>query len=206
MVRTHAGDRSDELVAESARAAACGFDYVIIREDEDLRGRNPGEVAAIISQTFREEKPELPVEIILDELSAFSTAIDRLQPGELVVAFCDRTSEVKRILEERRKATEGVRELARRAFESAEKKNSEFEHALHIARAELHQEHEALRRQWSEEQAQAIAQARAEADTRVQAARQPIAQEAARAEADLDARIETFSRQIEDAVLTRRAA
>jgi len=111
-----------------------------------------------------------------------------------------------RILEERRKATEGVRELARRAFESAEKKNSEFEHALHIARAELHQEHEALRRQWSEEQAQAIAQARAEADTRVQAARQQIAQEAARAEADLDARIETFSRQIEDAVLTRRAA
>ncbi len=113
---------------------------------------------------------------------------------------------VARILEERRKATEGVRELAQRAFEAADKKHSEFEHALHIARAELHQEHEALRRQWSEEQAQAIAQARAEADTRVQAAKQQIAEEAARAEADLDARIETFSRQIEDAVLVRRAA
>ena len=113
---------------------------------------------------------------------------------------------VARILEERRKATEGVRELAQRAFEAAEKKSSEFEHALHIARAELHKEHEALRRQWSEEQAQAIAKARAEADIRVQAAKQQIAEEAARAEADLDARIETFSRQIEDAVLVRRAA
>jgi F0F1-type ATP synthase membrane subunit b/b' len=113
---------------------------------------------------------------------------------------------VARILEERRRATEGVRELAQHAFEAAEKKSSEFEHALHIARAELHQEHEALRRQWSEEQAQAIAKARAEADTRVQAAKQQIAQEAARAEADLDARIETFSRQIEDTVLVRRAA
>jgi F-type H+-transporting ATPase subunit b len=113
---------------------------------------------------------------------------------------------VARILEERRKATEGVRELAKQAFEAAEKKSSEFEHALHIARAELHQEHEALRRQWSEEQAQAIAKARAEADTRVQAAKQQIAQEVARAEADLDARIEVFSRQIEDAVLVRRAA
>ncbi len=111
-----------------------------------------------------------------------------------------------RILEERRKATEGVRELARRAFEAAEKRTSEFEHALHIARAELHQEHDALRRQWSEEQAQAIAQARAEADARVQAAREQIGQEADRAEADIDARIETFSRQIEDAVLVRRAA
>ncbi|MDQ1468944.1 MAG: cyanophycin synthetase, partial [Bryobacterales bacterium] len=95
------GDRSDELIAESARAAACGFDYVIIREDEDLRGRAPGEVANIIAQTFRQEEPELPVEIILDELNALSTALDRLMPGELVVAFCDQTSEVKRILEER---------------------------------------------------------------------------------------------------------
>lgn len=111
-----------------------------------------------------------------------------------------------RILEERRKATEGVRELAQRAFEAAEKKNSEFEHALHIARAELHQEHEALRRQWAEEQAQAIARARAEADARVQAAKLQIGQEAARAEADLDTRTEIFSRQIEDAVLVRRAA
>ena len=35
-----------------------------------------------------------------------------------------------RILEERRKATEGVKELAQKAFEAADKKQSEFERAL----------------------------------------------------------------------------
>lgn len=111
-----------------------------------------------------------------------------------------------RILEERRKATEGVRELARQAFEAADKKNAEFEHALQIARSELHQEHEALRRQWSDEQAQIIAQARADADQRIQLAKQQIALEVERAEAALDAKVELLGEQIVQSVTARRAA
>lgn len=111
-----------------------------------------------------------------------------------------------RILEERRNQTEGVRELARRAFEAADKKNSEFEHALQIARSELHQEHEALRRQWSEEQAQIIAQARAEADQKIQAAKQQIALEIQRTEAALDAKVGALSEQIVHSLTARRAA
>lgn len=111
-----------------------------------------------------------------------------------------------RILEERRKATEGVRELARRAFEAADKKNAEFEHALQIARSELHQEHEALRRQWSTEQAETIAKARAEADEKIQIAKQQIALEVAKAEAALDAKVDALSEQIVNSLTTRRAA
>lgn len=111
-----------------------------------------------------------------------------------------------RILEERKKATEGVRELARRAFEAADKKNAEFEHALQIARSELHQEHEALRRQWSEEQAQIIAKARAEADQKIQAVKQQIALEIERAEATLDAKVSALSEQIVHSLTARRAA
>jgi F-type H+-transporting ATPase subunit b len=111
-----------------------------------------------------------------------------------------------RILEERRKATEGVRELSRQAFEAADKKNAEFEHALQIARSELHQEHEALRRQWSDEQAQIIAQARADADQRIQLAKQQIALEVERAEAALDAKVELLGEQIVQSVTARRAA
>lgn len=111
-----------------------------------------------------------------------------------------------RILEERKRATEGVRELARKAFEAADKKNAEFEHALQIARSELHQEHEALRRQWSEEQAQIIAKARTEADQKIQLAKQQIALEVERAEAALDARVDALSEQIVDSLTARRAA
>jgi len=111
-----------------------------------------------------------------------------------------------RILEERRKATEGVRELAEKAFEAADKKASEFERALQIARAELHQEHEALRRRWTEEQEQEIAQARAEAEKQIEGAKRQIAQETERAQADLSADIENLSEQIVTSLLRRRAA
>ncbi len=111
-----------------------------------------------------------------------------------------------RILDERKRATEGVRELARRAFEAADRKNSEFEHALQIARSELHQEHEALRRQWSDEQAQVVAQARAEADQKIQTAKQQIAREIEKAEAELDARVGDLSEQIVQSLTARRAA
>ncbi len=111
-----------------------------------------------------------------------------------------------RILEERRRQTEEVRELARRAFEEADKKTAAFEHALQIARAELHNEHETLRRQWSAEQAQVVAQARVEAELQIQEARARIAREVERAEAEVDTRVEEISSRIVDSLTARRAA
>ena len=111
-----------------------------------------------------------------------------------------------RLLEERRKATEGVRELAKRAFEEADRKTSEFEKALELARAEIHKEHEALRRQWSEEQTKAIADTRAEVDRQIQDARRMIGQEAERAQAQLDSEIERLSESIVDSLLRQKAA
>jgi F-type H+-transporting ATPase subunit b len=111
-----------------------------------------------------------------------------------------------KILEERRRATEGVRELAQKAFEAAEKKGTEFEHALQIARAQLHQEHESLRRRWSEEQAAQLAQARAEADKKIQEARREIGEEVERAQAQLNLQVESLSERITNSLLRRRAA
>jgi F-type H+-transporting ATPase subunit b len=113
---------------------------------------------------------------------------------------------IARILEERKKATEGVRDIARQASEAADKKTSEFEHALQIARAELHQEHEALREKWAKEQAEAIAHARAEAGRQIEDARRQIAVEVQHAQSELDLRVEDLSRQVVDVLLRRRAA
>ena len=111
-----------------------------------------------------------------------------------------------KILDERKKATEGVRELAQRAFEAADKKSSEFERALQMARAEIHEEHEALRRGWQQEQVEAIAKARAEADMRIEQARQEIAQDLKRVEAELNTSIEPLSEHIVNSLLRRSAA
>lgn len=111
-----------------------------------------------------------------------------------------------RILEERKQATEGARELAQRAFAEADRKTSEFERALQMARAEIHQEHETLRQKWAEEQVQAIIKTRAEADAKIEQARREIAQEAERAQADLNQSVETLSEHIVSSLLRRRAA
>ncbi len=113
---------------------------------------------------------------------------------------------VARILEERRKATEGVRELAERAFAAADQKQSEFDHAMHLARGKIYEEHEKLRRKWSEEQAAQILEARERADEEIEAAKHVISQEAERAQAQLDQDVDGLSRQVIDNVLARRAA
>lgn len=77
---------------------------------------------------------------------------------------------VARILKERREKTEGVKELAQKAFESADQKSSEYERALQIARGEINQQHDALRRQWAQEQSETLAEARAQAEAKVEAA------------------------------------
>jgi F-type H+-transporting ATPase subunit b len=111
-----------------------------------------------------------------------------------------------RILEERRKQTEGVRELARRALEAADRKTSEFEHALQLARAEIHHEHEKIRQQWIQEQTERIAQARAEADRQIEQAREQIAAEVQRAEAEIANNVNALSEEIVTSLLRRRAA
>ena len=111
-----------------------------------------------------------------------------------------------RILEERRRETEGVRELAARALEAAEKKTSEFETALQLARAEISKEHEKLRQQWIAEQTERISQARTEADRQIEEAKQQIASEVRKAEADMAMSIDALGEQIVHSLLRRRAA
>jgi len=111
-----------------------------------------------------------------------------------------------KILEERRKQTEGVRELAQRALEAADKKKSEFERALDLARAQINQDNEALRRQWTEEQAQLIARVRAAAGEQIEQAKQVIAGEVETAKGQLDALVERLSAQIVESLSRRRAA
>jgi F-type H+-transporting ATPase subunit b len=113
---------------------------------------------------------------------------------------------VAKILKERHDKTEGVKELARRAFESADKRTSELERALQLARAEISQQHEQLRRQWAAEEADAIAFARHKADEKLAAARVAIAKEVESAKSEMDMNVEALSTSIVQSLAGRRAA
>lgn len=82
------GDRPDKSMREIGAMCSSVFSRVIVKEDRDLRGREPGETAGIIYNSliangFKKENAE----IILSEEKALETAILDAQPGDLIVMF-----------------------------------------------------------------------------------------------------------------------
>ena len=99
------GDRRDEDIREFGDVAARYFDDVIVREDENPRGRRRGESAALVMQGIREaidQGHRVEAEVILDEMSAIRAALDRARRGDLVLLCADRAAEAWRYLEGRR--------------------------------------------------------------------------------------------------------
>jgi cyanophycin synthetase len=89
------GDRRNEDIAIFGSIAARTFDEFIIREDRNLRGRRPGEVAKLMRQALIDNGvPEHRIALIYDELEAARTAMDRAKQDDLVVLLADRPEEV----------------------------------------------------------------------------------------------------------------
>jgi cyanophycin synthetase len=94
------GDRSDELIEQAARTAARGFQRIVVKEDKDLRGRRPGEVAGIIRRAVNDEAPWLECSVVLCEEEALRRELGRLGPEEIVVMFYDKLDPLGRVLAE----------------------------------------------------------------------------------------------------------
>jgi cyanophycin synthetase len=69
------GDRRDDLVAASAQAIATYFGTVVVYEDEDLRGREPGEMRTLIMDAMRAIRPGVRVIAADGPHEALRTAI-----------------------------------------------------------------------------------------------------------------------------------
>src|SRR5512134_45312 len=88
------GDRRDEDQREYGAIAARAFDEVIVREDKNLRGRQPGETATNVIEGVRSAKDGGSARTgradkVLDEMTAVRTALRRAIPGDLVVCCVD---------------------------------------------------------------------------------------------------------------------
>lgn len=102
------GDRRNDLIIEAGEAVARHFDTVIIKEDADLRGRNPGEVASLLLQgalSVTGDKQAITVEY--DESRAFEKAMDMAGSGDVVVVFYENLNGVLEAIKNR-----GGREMA----------------------------------------------------------------------------------------------
>ncbi len=81
------GDRRNADIEELAELATEMFDWVIVKEDVDLRGRVPGEVARLMRQRIAAVRPNLRCEEILDERAALKYALESAPDGALVAIF-----------------------------------------------------------------------------------------------------------------------
>ena len=100
------GDRRDEDVLAMAAHAARSFDHFILREDQ-LRGREPGAVPAMVaSELKRLGVPPAAIEIHLAEEAAVDRALALARKDDLVVLFADSVEAVYHRVMETKKALE----------------------------------------------------------------------------------------------------
>ncbi|AFZ54941.1 cyanophycin synthetase [Cyanobacterium aponinum] len=86
------GDRRDEDLMLLGQIAARIFNYIIIKEDDDRRGREKGEVADLILKGMLSENPNQEHIVILDEIEAIETALKKVDKDGLVVIFPESVS------------------------------------------------------------------------------------------------------------------
>ena len=106
------GDRSDDAVRSLAREAAKGFDMLFIKEDRDLRGRKPGEVANIIyEQALKEGKSPSNLKIALKEEEAFRQALLAAGEGDIVVVFYEEAEPLRNLIAKMKIILEGNKDV-----------------------------------------------------------------------------------------------
>ena len=90
------GDRRDEDLMELGRLSATFFERIIIKEDDDTRGRAWGEVAELIVQGIEQVATAttalVPHSILLNEAEAIEWALDNAPEHGLVTIFPDNVS------------------------------------------------------------------------------------------------------------------
>ncbi|PSR21586.1 MAG: cyanophycin synthetase [Sulfobacillus acidophilus] len=93
------GDRRDDDIVASGQVVASFSHRVIIREDADRRGREPGAVAELIRRAAA-RVPTCDVKVVLDEAESVKEAILTAEPGSLVLILYERYQCVREAAEE----------------------------------------------------------------------------------------------------------
>jgi cyanophycin synthetase len=100
------GDRRDEDLILLGQLSAQIFDYIIVKEDNDKRGRADGEVANLIIKGISQQNPQVHYETILDETKALNFGLDKIKEGGLVVIFPESVTRAINIIEDRQSTYE----------------------------------------------------------------------------------------------------
>ncbi len=104
VVISGAGDRRDEDIRRQTEMLGNVFDEVILYQDQCQRGREEGEVLALLRQGLEKTTRATRIDEITGEFLAIDAALSRLEAGDLCLILIDQVDEalahiVKRIAE-----------------------------------------------------------------------------------------------------------
>ena len=77
------------------------FDRIIVKEDDDTRGRDRSEAADLIIKGILQENSQADYEAVLDETEAIDLGLDRVDKGGLVVIFPESVSRAISLIKKR---------------------------------------------------------------------------------------------------------
>ena len=93
VVISGAGDRRDEDIRQQTQILGDAFDDVILYQDQCQRGREDGEVLALLQQGLVNAQRAKAIEEIRGEFLAIDTALSRLEAGDLCLILVDQVDE-----------------------------------------------------------------------------------------------------------------
>jgi cyanophycin synthetase len=98
-VVTLPGDRSNDLLIESARVIAEGYERVVLYEDADRRGREPGEVRALLCREIQSVRPEVRCVETTTPAEAIAAALDMADPGDMILVLYEKVEPIAATLD-----------------------------------------------------------------------------------------------------------
>jgi cyanophycin synthetase len=95
------GDRRDDDFITLGKLAAQMFDDILVKEDDDTRGRPRGDAAKWITLGIEEAATHNRYRTLLDETEAINTALDNAEDGSLVVILPESVSRAIQLIKAR---------------------------------------------------------------------------------------------------------
>lgn len=102
------GDRRDEDFITLGRLSAAMFDRIIVKEDDDTRGRPRGDAAKFIVEGIRQIQPNMDYTVILNETEAVNQTLDNAPDGSLVVILPESVKRAIALIDARRPLQEAI--------------------------------------------------------------------------------------------------
>lgn len=94
------GDRRDDLLAACAQVVADGVNRAVLYDDEDPRGRTPGEVSALVEREMRARRPKLSALRVTGYQDAVIEALRLAGPGDVLLVVYEKLAPVLELLAE----------------------------------------------------------------------------------------------------------